>query len=107
MWMGLILAIGTLISLSFAGVGLGSQENALADAFVAFKQVNILGVWSVTVPNVTFFFVGIRSLINMDFAFFNGNMVLVQWIMYCVLGLGLTWGIWTISIGVINGLFRR
>lgn len=107
MFMGLLLAVGTIISLSYAGVGLGSEEVGYANAFTAFKQANILGVWSVTIPNVTFFFVGVRALTQMDFAFFTSGMVVVQWILYMVLGLGLTWGIFTIVLGVINGLFRR
>lgn len=105
--MGLLLAVGTIISLSYAGVGLGSEEVEFANSFSAFKQANILGVWSIPIPNVTFFFTGVRALISMDFAFFTGGMVVLQWILYLVLGLGLTWGIFTIVLGVINGLFRR
>ena len=108
MFMGFVLAIGTLISLSFSGQWLGSTEVELANAFTAFKQIDILGIWSVTVPNVTFFFVGMRALMNLNFAFFQGDAgALIQWVLYLTVGLGLMWGIFTVVIGVIQGLFRR
>lgn len=107
MFMGLILAAGTVISLTFGGAWLGTTETDIANAFTVFKQVNILGVWSVTVPNITFFLVGAKALMMMDFAFFSGSMALLQWFMMLTLGLGLTWGIYTVAIGAIQGLFGR
>jgi len=107
MWMGLILAVGTMISLTFGGLWLGDEETAYAEAFVVFKQANILGIWSVTVPNITFFLVGARALLNLDFAFFTAEMAAVQWFLYMTIGLGLMWGFFTVAIGVVQGLFGR
>lgn len=107
MFMGFIFAVGTIISLTFAGIGMGSEELEIVNAVTVFKQANILGVWSITVPNITFFFVGMRSLMQMDFAFFTGGMLIVQWLLFMTFGLGMMWGIYTIVIGVIQGLFRR
>lgn len=107
MFMGLIFAAGTLISLTFAGMWVGTEEVAVANAVTVFKQANILGTWSVTVPNITFFLVGAKALMMMDFAFFSGSWALLQWILFMVFGLGLMWGFYTIVIGVIQGLFRR
>lgn len=105
--MGLVLATGTLISLTFGGAWLGDEEVALANALTVFKQVTILGTWAITVPNPSFFLVGAKSLMMMDFAFFSGEMALLQWFGFMTLGLGLMWGIFTVVIGVIQGLFRR
>ena len=105
--MGLIFAAGTMISLTFGGLWLGSEEVEVANAFTVFKQANILGIWSVMVPNVSFFLVGAKSLMMMDFAFFEGEMALIQWLLFMTLGLGLMWGIFTVVIGVIQGLFKR
>lgn len=107
MFMGWIFAIGTMISLTFAGAWLGSDEATVADAVTVFKQTNILGLWSVTVPNISFFLVGAKSLMMMDFAFFQGSAGIFQWILFMTIGLGLMWGIFTVVIGVIQGLFRR
>ncbi len=107
MFMGWVFAVGTLISLTFGGFWLGSQEIAVVNALTVFKQANILGMWSVTIPNINFFLVGVKALMNLDFAFFAGEMVLVQWLLFMTLGVGLMWGIFIVVIGVIQGLFRR
>lgn len=107
MWIGLICAVGTVISLTFSGVGLGQEEVDLANAVTVFKQANILGVWSVSVPNITFFTVGMKSLMNLDFAFFSGGMIFVQWLLFMTIGIGFMWGLFSTVLGVISGLFRR
>ncbi len=105
MFMGLVFSVGTFVSLTFGGVWLGSPEVDVANAVSVFKQANILGIWSVTVPNITFFLVGLKALMMMDFAFFQGT--LIQWFAIMILGLGLMWGVFIVVIGTIQGLFRR
>ena len=107
MFMGWLFAVGTLISLTFGGLWIGSEEVVMANALTVFKQANILGIWSVTVPNISFFLVGVKSLMMLDFAFFRGEAALIQWLLFMTIGLALMWGIFTIVIGVIQGLFRR
>ena len=107
MGMGLILAAGTMISLTFGGAWLGSNDVAAANAFTVFKQVNILGLWSVTIPNIDFFLTGAKALITMDFAFFVGAASILQWFMFFTLGLGVIWGVYTIVIGVVQGILHR
>lgn len=105
--MGWIFATGTLISLTFGGLWAGSTEVAVANAVTVFKQANILGTWSVTIPNVSFFLVGAKSMIMMDFAFFRGPAAIFQWVAMLVIGYAFLWGIFTIVVGVVQGLFRR
>jgi hypothetical protein len=107
MFMGLILAAGTLISLTFAGAWLGGTDVAVANSFTVFKQVNIMGLWSVTIPNIDFFLSGAKSLIMMDFAFFSGAGQILQWFLFFTLGLGVIWGFFTVVIGIVSGVFRR
>jgi len=107
MFMGLILAAGTIVSLTFGGLWLGSNEIAIQEAFMLFKQANILGTWSVTVPNVSFFLVGAKSLMMMDFGFFDGILGLVQWFLFLTFGLGLAWGFYVVMLGTVQGLFGR
>lgn len=107
MFMGFILAVGTIISLTFGGLWIGDEEVEMSNAFTVFRQAEILGTWSVMVPNVDFFLVGARSLMMMDFAFFSDEMALLQWFLYMTLGLGLMWGIYMVVISVVQGLFRR
>lgn len=107
MFMGWLFATGTLVSLTFAGLWIGSSEMVVADAVSIFKQANILGIWSVTVPNVSFFMVGAKSMITMDFAFFQGSAAVFQWVLIMVIGYAFLFGLFTVAIGAIQGLFRR
>jgi len=106
--MGLLLAAGTLISLTFGGAWLGSYDMGVANSFTVFKQVNILGLWSVSIPNIDFFLSGAKALMMMDFAFFTGpGGSLIQWFFFFIFGLGLIWGFFTVVIGIVQGVLRR
>lgn len=107
MFMGLVLATGTVISLTFGGAWFGDSDLEISNSLTVFKQADILGTWSVMVPNVSFFLVGAKSMIQMDFAFFTGSMQIVQWFLMFTFGLGLFWGLFTVVIGVVQGLFGR
>ena len=105
--MGLVFAAGTMISLTFSGAWLGADEVEITNAMTVFKQANILGLWSVTIPNIDFFLVGFKSLMMMDFAFFTGALSLLQWFMFMTIGLELLFGLFVIVITVIQSLWRR
>ncbi len=107
MFMGWLMSTGTALSLTFGGLWLGNNEAMLADAVSLFKQANILGVWAITVPNINFVLIGIKSAMMMDFAFFRGPAEIFRWFALLVFGFGLMWGIFIVVIGVINGLFHR
>ncbi|MDD5511581.1 MAG: hypothetical protein PHI12_12335 [Dehalococcoidales bacterium] len=107
MFMGLILAAGTLISLTFAGAWFSDADVDIANSFTVWKQVNILGLWSVNTINLDFFIGGAKSLMMMDFAFFVGAGQLFQWFMFFTFGLALLWGIFTVIISVAQGFLHR
>ena len=107
MFMGFELATGLLVSLSFGGLWLGSNEAVLADSVTLFKHANILGVWAITIPNVNFVLVGLRSIMMLDFAFFRGSAEAIRFVLLLSVGFALMWGIFIVVIGVINGLFHR
>ncbi len=105
MFMGFIFAIGTIVSLTFGGAWLGSTETSVVNAVTVFKQADILSTWSIAVPNISFFTMGAKALMSMDFAFFQGT--LLQWVLFMTLGLGMMWGIFSTAIAVIQGLFPK
>lgn len=107
MFLGLLLAAGTLISLTFGGAWLDDSDLEIANSLTVFKDANILGLWSITIPNVDFFFTGMKSLIMLDFGFFTGSLEIVQWVFMLVFGLGTLWGLYTVIISVAQGFFRR
>lgn len=107
MWLGLILSAGTLISLTFGGSWLGDDDIAVTNSLAVFKDANILGVWAISVPNIDFFFTGMKSLMTMDFAFFTGSLEIVQWFFLMVISVGVMWGIYTVIISVVQSALGR
>jgi hypothetical protein len=107
MFLGLLGSVGTFISLTFSGSWIGQSEMDVTNSLVAFKQANILGIWSVSVPNISFFVTGIKFMTSLDFAFLQGQMGILQWFLWMILGFGIVWGIFTVVIVSVSGLFGR
>lgn len=107
MFLGLLLAAGTLISATFAGAWLTDTDLAVTNSLSVFKEANILGIWSVTVPNTDFLLTGAVALTSFDFGFFNGSLQLLQWFFVMVFGLGFLWGVYIIVINVLSGVFGK
>jgi hypothetical protein len=107
MFLGLIFGAGTLISLTYGGNWLNSTDLEIANSMSVFKDASLFGIWSITLPNVDFFFTGMKSLLMMDFGFFPGTLSLLQWFMVLVISLGALWGIYTIIISVVQSAIGR
>lgn len=107
MFLGLIFMAGTLISLTFAGGWFTSSEVNVLNSISGFRAATILGVWQLQVPNIDFITVGIAAFSKMDFAFFGGVMGLLRWLFILTIGAATVWGIFTVAIYAISGLFRR
>lgn len=107
MFLGLILAAGTLISLTFGGAWFDSTDLETLNSMTVFKQAEIFGIWSITVPNISFFITGAKALMQFDFAFFPGSLAILQWFFFFVIGIATMWGFYTVIIGVVQGVFGR
>jgi len=107
MFLGFIFTAGTWISLTFASGAFGASELANVNSLAAFKAANILGLWTVQVPNIDLITTGIAALVKMDFAFFVGGMGMIKFLLIMTIGAATVWGIFTVIIYVISGLFPK
>lgn len=107
MFLGWIFFAGILISLTFAGGWFSSTEMGILNSIAGFKSAKILGIWSIMVPNIDFITVGLAALVKMDFAFFGGTLELLRWAFISIIGPATVWGIFTVVIYTISGLWRR
>lgn len=107
MFLGLVFAAGTIISLTFGGNWMGADELAITNSMTIFKEANILGLWTIMLPNFDFFFTGIKSLMMMDFAFFTGTTEILQWFFFLVICVGAMWGFFTVIISVAQSALIR
>ena len=107
MFLGFMFSCGTLISLAIAQGWYDSSDIAQLNAIAAFRQASVLGVWSITVPNLDFVLSGIGAFVSFNFAFFRGELAILQWFMMLVIGSAVLWGIFTVVIGTASTLWRR
>ncbi len=107
MGLGFLFMSGTLISLTYGGLWLGDTEIDTLNSIAAFRSANVLGLWSIQVPNLDFLTTGIRALISMDFAFFGGPMELFRWFLLFTISAGILFGIFTVMIVTASNLWRR
>lgn len=107
MFLGLLFAAGTLISLTFGGSWIGSDELEVANSLAVFRDITIANYWSVSAPNPDFFFTGLKSMMMLDFAFFTGSLQILQWILLLVIISGVLWGIFSLTISAIQGVISR
>ena len=107
MFLGAILAAGTLISMTFGGGWFGSTDVSTINAVAGFKSATIVGSWSVPVPNIDFVTSGLAALLKWDFAFFDGSASLIRWFLIFIVSAGVTWGLFSVMIYTISGLFPR
>lgn len=107
MGMGFIFMAGTLISLTFGGGWLGDTEANTLNSIAAFRSANVLGLWSIMVPNLDFLTAGIGALVQMDFAFFGGTMDLLRWFFICTISAGIMFGLFCVMIVTASNLWRR
>ena len=107
MFLGLLFVVGTVISLTFSGGWLTTSHVGVLNSISGFRAATILGVWQVQVPNLDFITVGITALSKLDFAFFGGTMGLLRWLFIFTVGAATVWGIFTITIYALSGLWRR
>lgn len=107
MFLGFIFLAGTIISLTFSGQWLGPNDVGVLNALTPLTNVSVFGIWSLAVPNLNFFITGFKALTMFDFAFFSGEMGLLQWFFMFTIGAATVWGIFTIIIITAMGLFKR
>ncbi len=107
MYMVFLWAVGTILSLIIAGTWIGSTQTDVMNRMMVMK-VSRVGIWDVPVPNSQFFVGdanhngGLASLINWDFSFLQGSILL--WLFY-LLNVALAFILLTIFVTAIASIF--
>ncbi len=96
-----------MLSLILGGGWLGDADVALANSLTVFKDISFFGLFSFPVPNVSFFLVGLKGLVMLDFAFFTGGFAIFQWFIFFIVISAVIFGLFTIAIYVASGKLGR
>lgn len=74
----------TLINRVLEGQFILAADTSIINSVVAFKEVNVVGLFTLPVPNMSFITEGIPHLIKWDYSFFGGNAVIFTYFLYAL-----------------------
>ena len=107
MFVAWLSSAGTLISLAIGGGWYDTTDVTTLNQLAAIRQANVLGVWSIPVPNLDFVLSGIGAMVSFNFAFFRGELAILQWFMLTVISSAVLFGLFALALGTASTLWRR
>lgn len=103
---GMVFVVGLLTSRILDGAFLGSVDSSVVDSLTVIRAYNVLGLFTIPWLNFEFFTVGLPKLISWDFSFFGGDYAIFKYLFY-VISMGVAWGFFVATIGVLSNFWRR
>ncbi len=96
----------TFISRILEGAYFASTDIEILNQLTVFRDVEILGLFSIPTLNLSFFTQGLPHLLMWDYPFFTGTWAFFRYFLY-VLSVGVVWGILIVFVGVLSQRFGR
>ncbi len=88
-----LLIGGLVISQIMSMAYFGGADTSVTNSLLILRTYNLFGIIPIPFLNIDFFVVGLKSLIQWDFAFFQGiGFDMIKYLFY-VISVGLVWGI--------------
>jgi len=75
------------------------------ETLTIMRDMSLFNMWTVSVPNLDFFFTGITNLVRWNYSFFGGNAAIFLYAMYS-LTFAVAFMLFTIMIGLFFQYFR-
>ena len=72
----------TILNRIMEGLFMTAADITVIRGLTAFNDFSVFGLFSIPLPNVTFFTTGIPKLIQWDYSFFGGPGVFLQYALY-------------------------
>lgn len=94
----------TLISRILEGAWFSATDVAIMNDLAVFRDIQILGLFSIPALNLSFFTEGLPHMLMWDYPFFGGTYELGRYILY-TLSIGVVWGILVVFVGVLSQRF--
>jgi hypothetical protein len=96
----------TVINRWMNGQWITAADNAVMNNLTITHSMNVFGLFSVPVPNVSFFLTGLPRLVKWDYSFFGGNAEIIQFMLYA-LTVMVAFVLFTLIIGLLYQFFSR
>ena len=96
----------TLINRVLQGEFIAAGDASIVNAVLVFREVNVFGLFTMPIPNLTFITEGLAHLAKWDYSFFGGNAAIIQYFLYSITAM-MSFLIFTIIIGLLYQYFGR
>lgn len=96
----------TILNRVAEGAFLAASDLTILDSITMLRTVDVLGMFTIPVPNLEFFTSGLPHLIKWDYAFFGGYGSIFQYLLYSVTG-AVAFMLFLATIGTISSYFVK
>jgi hypothetical protein len=105
-FLGFLFVGMTAINQIMAGAMIGSADMGILNNLTLFKSLNVFGLFSLSVPNLSFITEGIPHLVKWDYSYFAGNAGILQFFLYS-LTLALAFGLFILMLSFLYSFANR
>jgi hypothetical protein len=96
----------TMINRVLEGGFIAAADATILNTVLVWREISVFGLFTVSVPNTSFFTSGIAHLVKWDYSFFGGNAAIIQYVLYAISAMA-GFLLFTIMIGLIYQYFSR
>lgn len=96
----------TLLNRILEGAFIVAADVTLLNQLTVFRDLELFGLFSVPVPNLSFLTVGIPRLVKWDYSFFGGNAGIIQYFLYSITA-ALSFILFILVLGLLYQYFNR
>lgn len=96
----------TLINRVLEGAFLASADITVLNQLTIFRELELFGLFSVPVPNLSLITEGLPHLVMWDYTFFGGNAGIIQYFLYSVTA-AMSFGLFLLVLGMLYQYFNR
>jgi hypothetical protein len=96
----------TAINRVLEGALIGSSEVTILNQLTVFRELNVVGFFSVPVLNLDFLTQGLPHLFKWDYSFFGGNASIIQYFLYSMTAAA-SFGLFLLMLGLLYNMFGR
>ncbi len=94
----------TLINRTMDGLFLTAEDVSILNNLLGFRPFDVFGVFTISIPNISFITNGLVHLVRFDYSFFGGNAAIITWFLSAI-GMAVSFGLFLSLIGVAWGRY--
>lgn len=96
----------TLINRILEGAFIAANDVTILNQLTVFRDLELFGLFTVPVPNLSFITEGIPHLVKWDYSFFGGNAAVFQYFLYSLTA-ALSFFLFMLVLGLLYQYFSR